>query len=204
MQQQPDPPVLQSIIVLPWPDPMVDAFGHDPRSPYVERFWLGILGPSTTWLLRRFAEGFDDHPEGYELDLSVLAFELGLGAGQGRHGSFTRTLQRCVQFGLAHPHSHGLSVRRRVPPLTQRQVSRLPAPVQAAHRAWADDEDDRRHEARARTLAAAIVAAGTIAAAQVERDLQLVGVPPRISVGAARWALERVDRPTADEAAEAA
>lgn len=30
-----------------WDDPVVDAIGHDPRSTYVERFWLALLGPST-------------------------------------------------------------------------------------------------------------------------------------------------------------
>src|SRR5215470_15811471 len=38
---------LDSLIIYPWTDPVVDAVGHDPRSPYVEHFWLGILGPST-------------------------------------------------------------------------------------------------------------------------------------------------------------
>jgi hypothetical protein len=30
-----------------WTDEVVDVVGHDPRSPYVERFWLGMLGPSS-------------------------------------------------------------------------------------------------------------------------------------------------------------
>ena len=41
--------------VTRWHDPIVDERGYEPRSGYVERFWLGILGPSTTLLLRRFA-----------------------------------------------------------------------------------------------------------------------------------------------------
>ena len=34
--------------VSAWADPVLDRVGHDPRSAYVEQFWLGILGPSTT------------------------------------------------------------------------------------------------------------------------------------------------------------
>ena len=34
--------------VLRWHDSLIDRLGHDSRSRYVERFWLGILGPSTT------------------------------------------------------------------------------------------------------------------------------------------------------------
>jgi hypothetical protein len=43
-----DVPSATILPVRPWPDPVIDALGHDPRSAYVERFWLGILGPSTT------------------------------------------------------------------------------------------------------------------------------------------------------------
>ena len=32
--------------IVPWRDEVIDRVGHDPRSAYVERFWLGILGPS--------------------------------------------------------------------------------------------------------------------------------------------------------------
>ena len=28
-----------------WEDPLVERLGHDPRSTYVEQYWLGILGP---------------------------------------------------------------------------------------------------------------------------------------------------------------
>src|SRR5205809_3125197 len=74
-------PALQidSLHVVPWPDDVIDALGPDPRSNYVEMFWLGTLGPSTTWLLRRMVAGFDSQPDGYELSLSETATCLGLG-----------------------------------------------------------------------------------------------------------------------------
>jgi hypothetical protein len=137
MSPQAVPFPFDSIIVLPWPDPVVEAVGHDPRSPYVEQFWLGILGPSTTFLLRRMAAALDASPDGFELDLAETAGALGLAATGGRHSPFGRSLQRLVQFGLAQPHSRGLAVRRRLPPLSVRQLQRLPDRVQAAHDAWA-------------------------------------------------------------------
>jgi hypothetical protein len=151
-----------SLIVLPWPDPVVDAVGHDPRSPYVEHFWLGILGPSTTWLLRRMAAAFDTEPDGFELDLQETAGALGLSATNGRHSPFARTLQRSVQFGLAQPHSRGLSVRRKLPPLSHRQLARLPAGVQSLHQRWVDaaSAGDMGTSARARLVARALLAGG--------------------------------------------
>src|SRR5919205_4035017 len=72
-------PELETMAVRPWPDPVIDALGHDPRSPYVERFWLPVLGPSTTWLLRLLAAELEVNPAGFELDLAEAAHVLGLG-----------------------------------------------------------------------------------------------------------------------------
>ncbi len=41
------------ITVKPWVDPVVEAHGFSPRSPYVETCWLPVLGPTATWLYRR-------------------------------------------------------------------------------------------------------------------------------------------------------
>jgi len=54
-----------TLAIRPWPDPVIDNLGLDPRSTYVETFWLGVLGPSTTWLLRRMAAGLEASPEGF-------------------------------------------------------------------------------------------------------------------------------------------
>ena len=62
-----------TLIVQPWPDIVSDHTGHDPRSPYVEQFWLAVLGPSTTWLLRYFAAMFDRWPDGFEINLDDTA-----------------------------------------------------------------------------------------------------------------------------------
>ncbi|HUG86792.1 MAG TPA: hypothetical protein VMM13_19640, partial [Euzebya sp.] len=66
------------LLVRPWQDATIDAVGHDPRSYYVERFWLPILGPSVVLLLRRAAYAFDVHPEGTAFDLDETARDLGL------------------------------------------------------------------------------------------------------------------------------
>ena len=87
--------------VRPWPDDVIDHLGHDPRSTYVEDYWLSLLGPSTTWLLRRLAAGFEYSPEGFDLDLAETARSLGLGDRSGRHSPFVRSINRTVQFGLA-------------------------------------------------------------------------------------------------------
>ncbi len=130
-----------TLAIRPWPDAVIDSLGFDPRSAYVERFWLGILGPSTTWLMRRLAAGLESEPAGFDLPVADTAAALGLGHMGGRNSPFMRALTRVCQFGLAQPQGEGvLAVRRKVPPLNRRQVSRLPARLQEAHQAWQESQ----------------------------------------------------------------
>ena len=131
-----------------WCDPVIDQLGHDPRSAYVETFWLPILGPSSVWLLRRLADGLDRNPEGFELDLIDTAQSLGVGMRGGRNAPLLRTFERCCRFGAARMHGPtSLMVRRRLAPLTRAQTERLPQSLQARHDVW------HHHRASAASLA---------------------------------------------------
>jgi hypothetical protein len=134
-------PLRDVLAVRPWPDEVIDTLGHDPRSAYVERFWLGVLGPSTTWLLRRLATELEASPAGFELDLAAAARALGLGHTGGRNSPFMRCLVRACQFNLARADGDdGLAVRRKLPPLNRRQVLRLPPELADEHRRWQEEQ----------------------------------------------------------------
>lgn len=161
----------QSIVTIrPWIDPVVDSRGVDPRSTYVERFWLGVVGPTATWVLRRFAEEFDLRPDGFEIDLSAVATAMGLSYTRGPSSPFGRALQRCTMFGLAQPMYEGFYVRRRFPHVARRHLNRLPPEVRAAHDAWLRSKS--RLDAR-----------------ELEQQLISAGVPPRTAVSASEAAL---------------
>lgn len=133
------PPNCDHLLVRPWPDPVLDEIGHDPRSPYVERFWLSILGPSATFFLRHVVERFDEAPHGFDLDLPACAAAIGLGVRQTRSAAFPRTVTRCCQFGAARlTNPTTLEVRKRLAPLTRRQIIRLPEPLRDEHDRWAE------------------------------------------------------------------
>jgi hypothetical protein len=132
------------------------------RSTYVEEYWLGILGPSTVWLVRRFAAGFEYGPEGFDLDLAETARSLGLGDRSGRHSPFVRSINRTIQFGLAQlAGEDALSVRRRVPPLNRARPCRLSPTLQARHSAWQEQQlqlpADEHQLRRARQLALSLM-----------------------------------------------
>ncbi len=178
--------------VEPWLDAVVDALGHDPRSRYVETYWLGILGPSTTWLFRLLADGFDDHPEGFDLPLADTAGALGLGMKTGRQGPFSRSLDRLCQFGLARRDHETLHVRRFAPPLTQGQLKRLPEALQQRHGDWqrAQLHAASDGEGKARRLALTLLELGENLDA-AERQLALWRIEGAVAQRALAWANQR-------------
>jgi len=179
-------PLAPKMIVVPWHDPVVEAVGYEARSPYVELFWLGILGPTATWLLRRLVTGLDAYPDGYELDLAETANALGLSLTAGTHSPFGKSLNRCIMFGMAHHVAGGIAVRRQIPPLSLRHLNKLPHHLQVAHVAWVTRrETNDANLARAVELANAMIRTGD-EPHQLERQLMSVGIPPRAAAEAAR------------------
>jgi hypothetical protein len=189
------PPDTGTIAVRPWPDPIIDTLGFDPRSLYVEQFWLGILGPSTTWLLRRLAAGLEAKPAGFDLCLAETARALGLGDKGGRHSPFVRTLTRMCQFDVAQAQGEGvLAVRRKLPPLSRRQVVRLPVALQDAHQHWQEAQlhTPRTEQVRnrARRLALSLIELGEDVEA-TERQLTRWKFHPALCREATAWAWDR-------------
>ncbi len=180
-----------TLIVLPWHDPIVEAVGFDARSSYVELFWLGILGPTATWVLRRLVSGLDAYPDGYELDLGETANAMGLSLTAGTHSPFGRAMNRCVMFGMMHQIPSGMAVRRQLPPVPTRHLSKLPSHLQLAHVEWirrarpVDADGCDPHWERALALAETMTRTGD-EQHQVERQLLSLGVAPRLAVYAAR------------------
>jgi hypothetical protein len=74
---------------------------YDVRSLYVERCWLGILGPSTLLLLRYVADRLELSPEGFVMDMEPTARMLGVGMRTGKNSPLRRSLGRAVAFGAA-------------------------------------------------------------------------------------------------------
>lgn len=196
------------LTVRPWEDPLLDQFGHDPRSPYVERFWLGVIGPSATWMLRAFAHRFDEEPEGFTLDLRDTARALGIGARGGANGALYRTLERVMAFGFARfREDDTLTVRRRMGPLNRRQLQRLPPALQVAHDDWlaahpttASSVDDMRR--RARALALSLLELGEDLEA-TEHQLHRWRFHPAVAYDSVRWAASVHDHRRAHGASDA-
>ena len=133
--------------VVPWRDPVIERIGHDALGDYVELFWLGILGPTATWLLRRFAYIAVTHPDGASVDRATLATSLGLGGEGGRTTALDRSVQRLEMFGIVRRVDDALAARTVIPPLSVRHLARLPARLQIAHSLWTENDHSPAYEA---------------------------------------------------------
>lgn len=184
-----------TVMVVPWNDPVVDGIGYDIRSTYVELFWLNVLGPSATWLVRRLAIGFDRHPMGYEADLQETASSLGLAFNSSAASPFARSLNRCVLFGVVHPIQGGLAVRRRLPPVARRHLMRMPETLRDAHLEWQRKASSVTacEMGRAARLTEAMLNSGD-SPDDVERQLLALGVTPAAAVDAAAQAMPQLRR----------
>ncbi len=181
-------PVLR---IVPWVDPVADPHGLHPCSRYVELYWLGVIGPSTTWLLRRLSYGLEFQRDGFDIDLAETAKCLGLGERMGKNSPFRRALHRLCTFELARPHGPGaLAVRTRIPPLPLRHLRRLPEPLQASHRRWLTEQrlpEPEQMRRRAGRLAAGLASAGRDRL-QIEQQLGEWRFHPSVAFSAARAA----------------
>lgn len=187
-----DPTTTDRLRIVAWPDPVIDLLGHEPRSGYVERFWLPILGPTTTLLLRRLAAGFDGAPDGFDLPTLETAAALGLGSRGGRNSPFLRALGRAAKFKIIRldlPDT--LAVRRHVPPLTRTQVARLPEALRSEHEEWQAAVQPKpgidHQRRRARRLALSLIELGEPDEA-VERQLHRWQLHPAVAHEALTWA----------------
>lgn len=116
------------------PDRRVRQVGFGLTDPYVEQCWLALVGPSSTLLLRRLPELWQEQRPA-RIEASELSRSIGLGAGVGKTSPLLRTLDRLVHFKFAQPGAseHELDVYTEVPPLMAHQLGKVPQWTRDAH-----------------------------------------------------------------------
>jgi len=122
-----------TITLQSWDDPLTTA-GYPVQSRYTELFWLPLLGPSSLLLLRRTDQLLSVEAKPVTMGVAELAQSLGLGP-TGRHGSLlVRTIKRCCDFRVARQVGDTtLEVKRKLAPLTDRQILHLPHALRQLH-----------------------------------------------------------------------
>jgi len=100
---------------------------------YIELLWLPVVGPSTTWLLRRLAGLASVSPAGCKVVLAELSESLGLGLAAGQNSSMQRSVRRLIRFGLADWTAGTLEVAGTVPPIPNVYLHKMSVGLVRSH-----------------------------------------------------------------------
>lgn len=131
----PDRPEVIDLHAVPHPVAPVRRAGFPLDHPYLEQCWTGVIGPSSVLLLRRCTSLWRESMP-VQLATAELGAHLGLGKGSGRNSPIWHTVERLLRFRFAAmPQAGELHVYTEVPPVSARQMERLPA--------WCRREHDR-------------------------------------------------------------
>lgn len=116
---------------------------HDPRSEYVERYWLPILGPSSFVVARHVADRCAAGP--------IVVEPIALGARFGiQLDTISNALARLIHFDMARIQGGAWQMRRQWPPLSQRYIDRLPRKLrEQLDGVVADPASEPLHDTRA-------------------------------------------------------
>ena len=113
--------------------------GWDLNHPYVETFWLPVIGPTSTLMLRYVGHNAQTS-EYTKFDTTELATCLGLGGGgTGRNGPVAKTIKRLTRFGLTSIDSASdtsdmlVTVMPRVPTVKESLRSKWPEHLRILH-----------------------------------------------------------------------
>ena len=127
----------EKLNVTAWRDPLIEAAGHRPASPYVETVWLAILGPASTWGWQRLARIAGAGKPEVTLDAAEFAASIGLGTGLGRNAPLSRTLARLEAFGTLHRNGDTLGVRLALPDVPEHRAAKLCSSARLGHQRFA-------------------------------------------------------------------
>ena len=125
------------------PSKLVRLCGVTPDSPYVERCWGPLVGPSVVALIRRTHELTAQAGGPARIDCRDMAQLLGLHASEapGRNNPIGRTMRRAASFRLATADldTGTFAIHDTVAVLTLRQFRRLPYWAKDQHLVVIDD-----------------------------------------------------------------
>jgi hypothetical protein len=138
------PPEQLLIDAVEHPDPAVRAVGFRLDDPYVESVWVGVIGPTSALLLRRLPRLWHQATSA-QVDVAELAASLGVSTRADLWKSqIWRTFHRLAQFRLARPVEGGrVGVFAQIPPISDRQLARLPEWTAQAHDRMLGDHLDQ-------------------------------------------------------------
>ncbi len=107
------------------------------RSTYIEKFWLSILGPSATWILRLLLDEIKTNDPITVMTSNYIASQVGLSDNTSKNSPLCRSIRRLLDFRIAKQIKEGhLVISKYIPPLSTRQTLKLPSSMLELHKKY--------------------------------------------------------------------
>ena len=106
------------------------------NDPYINTFWLPILGPTATLLLNSLLTRALCETEPWEQEVNDLSKSIGVGNREGNSSPIVKNLKRLCYFGLISKYQDKYYVPTNIPNIEQNNLRKLNISLQSEHSLW--------------------------------------------------------------------
>ncbi len=109
-------------------------FAHD---PYIETFWLPLLGPTATWLMNDLCLRALIQQDSFSLQLNEISLRIGIGSREGSSSPVMKQLSRLCQAHVLYRHGENeYLVPRTIEPPRTEMFYKLKEHKRLHHKLW--------------------------------------------------------------------
>lgn len=152
------------------------------NDPYIDTFWLPLLGPTATLLLNSLmSRALYEHDQ-FDIELNKLSMSIGVGNREGSASPIAKNLKRLSDFGLLSKHNEKYYVPTSIDTIEENHLRKLNSALQLEHKKWlvhlnADPVSTQRQKARFVYSSLMLKSASTI---KIRTALSRSGLHPSI------------------------
>lgn len=106
------------------------------NDPYINTFWLPILGPTATLLLNHLMSSALCEYDEFVMDLAELSSTIGVGNREGNSSPIVKNLKRLCDFGLISKYQERYYIPTNIEPMCENHLRKLNTKLQCEHSAW--------------------------------------------------------------------
>lgn len=123
------------IPIQPNSNSTISFLGND---PYIEKFWLPILGPTATLLLNDLMTKALMNTEAFQSTIGELSMTTGVGNREGHSSPIVKNLKRLCDFGLISYYNEMYYVPTNIEVMSSDKLRKLNYLLQSEHKVWID------------------------------------------------------------------
>ena len=106
------------------------------NDPYIDKFWLPILGPTATLLLHELMSKALIKNDPFHSSIGELSTCIGVGNREGSASPIAKNLKRLCDFGLISKYNELFYVPTNIEQMPEDKLRKLSYTLQSEHKRW--------------------------------------------------------------------